>query len=281
MNSTNDNRFKKVTKHPRWEGIIFTDLDFGDERISISAIEPIDRLKEYIEYIWFMKWDLKGNESLQCIVAPNPCAKLAALQQNNTTFPPLVIGAKNQASLFELHGAGATVGFDFKPGGLFAIFEKSMNDWPDSGIKADELVKDFPLCPLEAWSEISLSNWTHEVEHFLMKLLISPRQNNYKKIAPLVEGTLSGSFKNSEEMALETGVSIRTLQRIFQNEVGISPRDLVRIARFNEAIRTIGQDDFKAFADVALECGFFDQPHMTNEFQKLVATSPSKFRRYL
>lgn len=281
MNSTNENRFKKVTNHPRWEGIIFTDLDFGDQRISISTIEPIYQLKEYIEYIWFMKWDLKSNESLQYIVAPNPCAKLVALQQNDMTFPALVVGAKIEAGLFELRGAGATVGFDFKPGGLFAIFEKSMNDWPESGIKVDKLVKDLPLFPKETWTETSLSKWVDEVDHFLIKLLSCSRQNNYKKINSLVEGTLNGSFKNSEDMALEAGVSIRSLQRIFQDEVGITPRDLLRIARFNEAIQKIGQDDFKAFADVALESGFFDQPHMANEFQKLVATSPSKFRRYL
>lgn len=281
MNSTNANRFKKVTNHPRWEGIIFTDLDFGDERISIFAIEPIYQLKEYIEYIWFMKWDLKGNESLQYIVAPNPCAKFVALQQNETTFPALVVGSKIEAGLFELRGAGATVGFDFKPGALFAIFEKSMKDWPVSGIKADELVKDFPLVPRETWTETSLKKWLDEVDHFLIKILSNSRQNSYKKITSLVEGTLNGSFKNSEEMALEVGVSMRSLQRIFQDEVGVSPRDLLRIARFNEAIRKIGQDDFKAFADVALESGFFDQPHMTNEFQKLAATSPSKFRRYL
>jgi len=266
---------------PRWEGIIFTDLDFGDQRISISAAEPINQLKEYIEYIWFMKWDLQGNESLQCIVAPNPCAKLVTLQQNDTTFPALVVGAQIEAGLFELRGAGATVGFDFKPGGLFAILDKSVNDWPASGIKADGLAKDFPLCPREAWTETSLNKWLDEVDHFLIRLLSSSRQNNYKKITSLVEGTLNGSFKNSEEMALEVGVSMRSLQRIFQDEVGISPRDVLRIARFNEAIRKIGQDDFKAFVDVALESGFFDQPHMANEFRKLVATSPSKFRRYL
>lgn len=281
MKSTNDSRFKKVTNRPRWEGIIFADLDFGDQRISIFATEPTDQLKAYVEYIWFMKWDLKVNESVKCIVTPNPCAKLVALQQNDTTFPALVVGAKIEADLFELRGAGATVGFDFKPGGLFAIFDKSMSDWPESGIKVDELVKDFPLCPREAWTETSLSKWLNEVDHFLIKLLRTSRQNSYNKITSLVEGALKGSFKSSDEMAVEVGVSMRSLQRIFQDEVGISPRDLLRISRFNEAIRKIGQDDFKAFADVALESGFFDQPHMTNEFQKLVATPPSKFRRYL
>ena len=76
-------------------------------------------------------------------------------------------------------------------------------------------------------------------------------------------------------------MSTRTLQRIFKKEVGLSPKNVLRIARFNDAIRKIGQDNFTEFVEVALASGFFDQAHMVNEFQKLVATSPSKFRRYL
>jgi AraC-like DNA-binding protein len=275
------NRFQKVISRPRWEGVIFMGIDLGDPRISVSAAEPVGVLKDYIEYIWYMKWHLNEDEGLQGIVAPNPCAKLVALQQNEKTFPPIIVGAKNQAELFELHGAGATVGFDFKPGGLYAVFEKSMSNWPESGIKAEELLKNLPLISKEIWTESSLSRWLNEAEGFLVELLNTSHKNNCKQISLLVDGVFKGLFENPEDMALKSGMSLRSLQRIFQDEVGISPRDLLRINRFNETIRKVSQDDFKAFADIALESGFFDQPHMTNEFQKLIATPPSKFRRYL
>jgi AraC-like DNA-binding protein len=281
MNTANKNLFVKVTNRPNWEGIIFTDLDFYDQRISIFSAEPLPQLKDYIESIWFMKWDLGETESLRSILAPNPCTKLVTLQQNNDTFPPLIIGATKEAELFELRGAGCTVGCDFKPGGLFPFVNKTMGDWPKSGLPACEMFKKFPLAPQEHWTEIGLSLWIKDLQQALLESLELSEKNNYKQIALMTKGTLEGAFASPEEMAEAVGVSLRSLQRIFQEEVGVSPRDLLRIARFNEAIRKVSENDFKTFADIALESGFFDQSHMANEFKKLVAMPPTKFRRYL
>jgi AraC-like DNA-binding protein len=281
LDSFNSNLFKSVNTRPRWEGIVFTDLDFSDHRISISAADVAPHLQEYIECIWFMRWDFAEQEGVRCIRIPNPCAKLVALQQNNKTFRPLIIGASTEASLFELRGAGATVGFDFKPGGLYPFLGRSMQNWPDAGILAAQLLNGLPSPSQAAWTELALSKWIVGIQDVLSDLLTSPIKNNYKQIAPLVNEALRGVFSSPEDMTQLSETSLRSLQRIFQEEVGVSPRDLLRIARFNEAIRIISENDFKSFVDTALDSGFFDQPHMTNEFQKLVATSPSKFRRYL
>jgi AraC-like DNA-binding protein len=278
---TKGNRFRKVTTRPKWEGILFTDVDFADQRILISASEPADLLTDYIEYIWYMRWDIPKGDALRCIVAPNPCSKLVVLQHDNVTYRPLIIGTKNESDVFELRGAGTTIGIDFKPGGLFPFLGKSMTDWPAEGTKAAELFNDIPLVSEELWTEFSLTKWLNQMENFLTKHLSNLHENRYKQINFLIDGVLKKALTTPEEIAQEAGVSVRTLQRIFREEVGISPRDLLRIARFNEAIRQISQDDFKTFVDVALESGFFDQPHMVNEFQKLAATPPTKFRRYL
>lgn len=281
MNTTIENIFDKEITRPSWEGIIFTDLDFDDQRISIFAAEPFPQLKDYIENIWLLKWDLGVTESLRSILAPNPCAKLVTLQQNNTTFPSLIIGATKKADLFELRGTGCTVGFDFKPGGLFPFASKHMGSLPEKGVQACELLKEFPLAPQECWTEKGLSLWINSLQNILLKSLEMPEKNNYKKIALITKRSLEGGFKSPDEMADMAGVSLRSLQRIFQEEVGVSPRDLLRLARFNEAIRKISENNFKEFTDIALESGFFDQAHMVNEFKKLVAAPPKKFRRYL
>jgi AraC-like DNA-binding protein len=279
--NTNENNFIKASNRPTWEGIILTDLDFNDQRISIFMTETHPQLKDYIESIWYLKWNLNETENLRCILAPNPCAKLVTLQQNNQTFPSLLIGANKEADIFELRGTGSTVGIDFKPGGLFPFISKTMNGWPKLGVQANGHLKDFPLAPQENWTETDLSLWIKSLQIALLKSLEVSKKNNYDLIALITKSSLEGTIKSPEEMASTAGVTLRTLQRIFQEEVGISPRELLRIARFNEAIRKISEHDFKSFADTALESGFFDQPHMANEFKKLVATPPNKFRRYL
>ena len=281
MNSSNINLFKKVSARPRWEGIVFADLDFSDDRISISAAEPAPELQEYIESIWYMRWDLVGKQPVRGIQIPNPCTKLVTLRQNGQTYPPIFVGVNREAEFFELSGAGTTVGFDFKPGGIYHLLGKSMRDWPTREVQAKALLAEIRSPAFGTWTELSLSAWVSETQRLLIAILESPIISSYSKILPIVTHVIEGTVHSPEEMAQVSNCSMRSLQRIFKEEVGISPRDLLRIARFNDAIRKISDNDFKSFADTALASGFFDQPHMANEFQKLVNSPTSKFRRYL
>ncbi|OFZ26628.1 MAG: hypothetical protein A2381_16680 [Bdellovibrionales bacterium RIFOXYB1_FULL_37_110] len=279
----NFNRFQRVSQQrPRWEGIIFPGIDSSNRQISIAYATPNKELSNYIESMWFMSWNIENPNGLPCIIIPNPCCKFVCLQTGNVTNRPLFIGTREKADIFSLTGSGSTIGLDFQPGAFYPILKKAINkDWPESGLYADEFLEHLPLPPNEKWKEENLSKWLNSFEDYLLKLLLNSKEQNYKKIKFATEGILEGCFQVPEELAHQCDMSTRTLQRIFKKEVGLSPKNVLRIARFNDAIRKIGQDNFTEFVEVALASGFFDQAHMVNEFQKLVATSPSKFRRYL
>jgi AraC-like DNA-binding protein len=255
-------------------------VDFNDKRISLYEAKPKESLKDFIETIWFMKWNIEDPEGLPCIVVPNPCSKFVIIQIDGKIFDPLLVGAHENADLFTYKQHGLMVGIDFRPGALYPFINKAMNDWPSSGILANELLPNVPK-PTGVWNEEILSEWLVSFEDYLEKKLEKSNDNNYKKILSAIEGILNESLKTPEEIANLCSMSVRTLQRVFQKEVGVTPRDVLRIARFNRSIRQISETDFASFADIALSSGFFDQPHMANEFQKLVATPPSKFKRYI
>lgn len=280
----NFNRLQKTFNRIRWEGVIFTGVDFSDKRISLYEAKPTASLNDYIETIWFMKWDIKESEGLPCIVVPNPCTKFVILQIDGKTFDPLFVGAHEKADLYTYKKHGLMVGIDFRPGALYPFINKAMNDWPSTGFNAHEVLPNLPM-PVGVWNEDILSEWLFQFEVYLEKILENSKkttsENNYKKIFSSIEGILDETLQSPEEIASFCHMSVRTLQRVFQKEVGVTPRDVLRIARFNRSIRQISENDFSSFADITLSSGFFDQPHMANEFQKLVATPPSKFKRYI
>lgn len=275
------NRFQKINKRTQWEGIIFADVDLSESQFSIVEAKPTGELSSYIESIWFMNWNISNPLGLKCIIAPNPCTKFVVLQKETITYRPLIIGARENADIFSHAGQGSVMGFDFRPGALYPILKRPMNAWPLSGLYADESFANLPSLPMDLWSEENLSQWLNNFEDYLLKRLVNSKGHNYKEIQAMIEGILEKRLQSLDDLAQKCSMSIRTLQRVFQKEVGLSPRDVLRIARFNRAIRQIGQDDFTAFTEVALASGFFDQAHMVNEFQKLVSTPPSKFKRYL
>ncbi|MBA3728585.1 MAG: AraC family transcriptional regulator [Actinobacteria bacterium] len=68
----------------------------------------------------------------------------------------------------------------------------------------------------------------------------------------------SGHFRIAD-LATELGCSHRHLTARFREEVGLPPKKLARILRFNRALHLLERPDAHRLADVALDCGYYDQ----------------------
>jgi AraC-like DNA-binding protein len=66
------------------------------------------------------------------------------------------------------------------------------------------------------------------------------------------------------------------MERRFLAGVGIGPKRFARILRFQRALRE-KTDDARAWADVALDCGYCDQAHFIRDFKSFTGTSPARF----
>ena len=72
------------------------------------------------------------------------------------------------------------------------------------------------------------------------------------------------------------GVSRKKLAVEFRAQVGTTPKVLARILRFRRA-RTLLLRGESSFAEVAVRCGYFDQPHMIRDFRALGDMTPADF----
>ena len=104
-------------------------------------------------------------------------------------------------------------------------------------------------------------------------------------------------------LAAELDCSHRTLIARFRTWVGFPPKAIARLLRFNRAVRTldrlsrvrVGEPAGKPYieterrvdrviepirwADVAAECGYFDQAHLIKDFRAFAGSTPSAFLR--
>ena len=82
-------------------------------------------------------------------------------------------------------------------------------------------------------------------------------------------------------VAARLGLGPRHLQRRFADTVGLSPKQFARIVRLQAALRRVRTGSTLApLADVALACGYYDQPHMARDFRQLAAMSPDVWREH-
>ena len=71
----------------------------------------------------------------------------------------------------------------------------------------------------------------------------------------------------------------RTLQRIFSQYVGVSPKWVIRRYRIYEAAGRAAEGVDVNWADLAADLGYSDQAHLTREFTAAVGLPPAAYAR--
>jgi AraC-like DNA-binding protein len=83
-----------------------------------------------------------------------------------------------------------------------------------------------------------------------------------------------------DAVAESQGVQLRTLQRRFLRQVGVSPKRLARIVRFHHVCLAWRRDP-ASLARVAADCGYCDESHLVRDFRAFVGEPPASFLRSL
>ena len=75
-------------------------------------------------------------------------------------------------------------------------------------------------------------------------------------------------------LATEVGWSERHLANRFRTEIGLTPKAAARVIRFQRARRLVGK---RSGAEIAAECGYFDQAHLVRDFVAFSGLSPTSW----
>jgi AraC-like DNA-binding protein len=74
------------------------------------------------------------------------------------------------------------------------------------------------------------------------------------------------------------GRSRRHLASRFREQVGLTPKTVARIFRFERAVALLRRGDVP-LAELAFECGYYDQAHLNRDFRDLAGRSPAAYAR--
>jgi AraC-like DNA-binding protein len=92
-----------------------------------------------------------------------------------------------------------------------------------------------------------------------------------------LEATLGHIGVNA--LARELGCSRKHLTVRFRREFGMSPKLFARVARFDHAVALLRRDRVASLAELAGDCGYADQAHMTRDFCEFAGSPPAAFLR--
>ncbi len=80
-----------------------------------------------------------------------------------------------------------------------------------------------------------------------------------------------------EEVAARLFLSRKQFERTFAAGIGTSPKQFIKIVRFQHAIYEKSQQPALRLTALAHRCGYFDQSHMINDFKTLSGITPKSY----
>jgi len=87
----------------------------------------------------------------------------------------------------------------------------------------------------------------------------------------------SGGRANVSGLVDELGWSHRRLIARFREGIGLAPKTLGRVLRFERVSRLLQAVQEPRLAEVALDCGYYDQAHLNRDFREFTGTTPGEY----
>jgi AraC-like DNA-binding protein len=78
-------------------------------------------------------------------------------------------------------------------------------------------------------------------------------------------------------LAAELGWSRRRLAGSFREQVGLPPKLYARILRFRHVLRRLDGRPEPHWAEIAYDCGYYDQAHFNRDFRAFAGTTPTDY----
>ena len=79
-------------------------------------------------------------------------------------------------------------------------------------------------------------------------------------------------------LAEEVGVTRRYLEMRFGEQIGLPPKTMARIVRFQRALHLLTGPPARPLPQVAIACGYSDQAHFNRDFRRLAGCTPGELR---
>jgi AraC-like DNA-binding protein len=118
------------------------------------------------------------------------------------------------------------------------------------------------------------------ISSFLLTLIqqatISPDQRVQYAIRLILNSKGKIALKDLRE---NLHVTERTLERQFVKEVGVSPKQFIKIIQFNTSLHQLSDEDYTKLSDIAYENKYADQSHFIRMFKEFTGRTPSEFKK--
>jgi AraC-like DNA-binding protein len=247
-------------------------------QFDLQRLPPPADLEQMIEHHWLVSWDLPDGRDYSSEVLPHPSVHLV--------FEPTgaaVYGVSRSRYVRRLSGSGWALGTKFHPGGFRPFVTAPVSALTDRVLELEELfgaagTRLEQRClalqrPADALGHV------HEFLRARRPADVAddPDLRLVSQIAAAMATAAPGA--KVADLARVHSVSVRTVQRLFSEYVGVGPKWVLQRYRLHEALARLHHGGDTDWARFALGLGYYDQAHFVRDFRALVGRTPVQYER--
>lgn len=120
------------------------------------------------------------------------------------------------------------------------------------------------------------------MKYYLKRFIINNKCSNLSKY---ILDSIITSYGNTkvEDIALDVSYSTRYVNKVFNDNFGMSPKKFSKLIRFQNLINMLNyaESQGEKMSDIAFDLEYCDQSHMIREFKQLIDITPKSYIDFL
>ncbi|GIO09311.1 AraC family transcriptional regulator [Brevibacillus reuszeri] len=248
----------------------------AEKKFSLTRLQPSAEIGHFVQHYWIVRWDLRGQAPYSQVVIAHPNVNLVFEKGASGVF-----GVAKTTSSHLLKEQGWVFGIKFKPGGFYPFLKAPVSTLTGSVIGLEEVFGvDTARLETEILSQPDDAAMLRLAEQFLTAHL-PERDPNTALIADIVQMIQQDrTILRVEDVVRISGMNKRTMQRMFDRYVGVSPKSVIQRYRLHEAAERMDQGTAGHWLDLSIALGYYDHSHFIRDFRSIVGVSPEEYRQY-
>ena len=192
-----------------------------------------------------------------------------------------VIGQLTRPYRVRARGNQLYFGVRFHPHGLSAFSPVSIGELNNQNVDARDVFSTDIQCLLDHCRSLdTFSHFVRQADHyFAQRAVDSTTQREPYNLVKACIHTLQSTHHafSISDLCKHYSVSTRWLQIQFKNHVGVSPKTLQKILRFQSCLRLLNNNTVPLIS-VATDGGYYDQAHFNREFKAFSGVAPKLYQ---
>jgi AraC-like DNA-binding protein len=257
----------------------------------IATHPPRHPLNQFVDVLWFHE-GLTTNHWLERVLPDGSMELIINLRDearhvfHRATHRPLqsyrrswLSGPHSQFIVIDTVPNASMIGAHFKPGGASAFFDVPLSELRNGVVDLESLWGGSAHTLREQLLHATSPAFKFRI---LEDALLARRE--LASSHPAVRHALTHLTQRPDvarigELVGEIGLSPRHFIALFVQQVGLTPKVFCRVRRFQRVLRAIEQKRELAWANVAIDAGYYDQAHLINDFGEFCGMSPGEYLR--